>query len=1221
MQRNGQVERPRRRRAAGPVRVSHCGIPWMSCVLGSVCDWEVVHQRLSLDIDVARQRIVGIAVLAVIPHNTDPGAPRKNQPSVAPQHKRLYLNCGPDIQIQSVTVDEHSATFELRSVSGSERDTAGDPKRFPETNFLVAPPDLSTLRSLDAYGVVFDAHLDWLDQGELCIFIPDQVVVGQKQLGPLLPESVSSSDAAAMDGLNFTRPSTHFPRTPWTAFAYTEFANASAWFPCRLSHWERATFDFHITVPSSYKVFCPGRLVRETPANETHTKTEHCFEVDEPILARSVSFAVGEFEVVSDDAYAGLGFPLTHCMPAGFAPQDHLLHTVSCTSEIFSTYAEYLGQSYPLPGYTQVFVDPAFSDVQSMTNVTLLSADLIHSDAVIDQTWKARRSIAEGIARSWISHTVQPRTHADHWIVEGMVGFLVAIYIEKAFGRNERRIQRQRITDDVVRGARLPWTIPISSELYGHPAEVHSLYFHQKSTIVMHMLADLIGESSFRDIVKQLIDDDAVLPQADLPMLQPDQTSVATPSTPMFSSGTPLAAQLEKPSTGGSARGISTKRLLKLARHRSALNLDDFCERWINGVHCPVLKVAASFERKKSACRVQIEQAGVIAHGILKVYVYETDQQVYEHESRMDSLVETFVFSCHSKVRKNRKRFDIDAGEEDEDEFSGGDDEVLEGDEGSPTDGADGSLLSKHGKKLKNDTPIRWVRIDPKFGWIRSLSIDQLPLWAELELRHSPDVIAQIEAVICLGKALLRGVISAQRGKEKDPLQTLMAFNALKDCLENGDYFHQVRVFAAQQFATCARPRKVNGTDRQLSVLIDFIKEKLYSPPDYSLVEPTGFNDFSEHLVIRGTFHAVASVRIPGPGGRPVSPNACVDLLVDLLKDNDNSQNYYDDSYYVSDLLTALGKLAPATDADRDRVFKQIERLLDHEHLFPSYRRLVTCACLSAVASIQVAHARRNEPQVDPDAAKLGIELVPSVQAPVASVAQRQSSPDLVFDVLRYASGHHPPAVRVTAVASGARIAVARPDLVTRLVECISRTRSPVLRIRMAEAWSCAWTDARVRAGSADHNPFSAFEDVSTRQYADAIWSVLTGPQALSCERFRQHIYVVYACAFGMSAPKCMSDNVDLLARDREILSDKRLARCPNAVRRSAARAKQKQDQQFTVKQKKRPARPKTGAGATDQAKQNTPAAVSASPAIGAPRSAIATPLRDPVGADMEIEL
>lgn len=135
-----------------------------------------------------------------------------------------------------------------------------------------------------------------------------------------------------------------------------------------------------------------------------------------------------------------------------------------------------------------------------------------------------------GIARSWISHTVQPRTHADHWIVEvgldhnwstrwsldlvqGMVGFLVAIYIEKAFGRNERRIQRQRITDDVVRGARLPWTIPISSELYGHPAEVHSLYFHQKSTIVMHMLADLIGESSFRDIVKQLIDDDAVLPQ------------------------------------------------------------------------------------------------------------------------------------------------------------------------------------------------------------------------------------------------------------------------------------------------------------------------------------------------------------------------------------------------------------------------------------------------------------------------------------------------------------------------------------------------------------------------------------------------------------------------------------------------------------------------------------------------------------------------------------
>src|SRR5690348_12372360 len=127
-----------------------------------------------------------------------------------------------------------------------------------------------------------------------------------------------------------------------------------------------------------------------------------------------------------------------------------------------------------------------------------------------------------------------------------------------------------------------------------------------KSCIVLHMLVDLIGDAPFRDIVRQLIEDidDAALESG---VASHDPVPVATPNIyPSYQglpcvvkfyftidgsiSGTPLATGTEKGSTG-SARGISTKRLLKLCRHRSALNLDDFCERWINGVRCPILKV------------------------------------------------------------------------------------------------------------------------------------------------------------------------------------------------------------------------------------------------------------------------------------------------------------------------------------------------------------------------------------------------------------------------------------------------------------------------------------------------------------------------------------------------------------------------------------------------------------------------------------------------------
>ncbi|KMS94336.1 hypothetical protein BVRB_022430, partial [Beta vulgaris subsp. vulgaris] len=138
--------------------------------------------------------------------------------------------------------------------------------------------------------------------------------------------------------------------------------------------------------------------------------------------------------------------------------------------------------------------------------------------------------------------------------------------------------------------------------------EIHCRHFRWKSSLVMHMLSDLIGEAPFRDIIRQLLEDNDA----------PGETSAMVIEA--ADGETPSAHQLAADkSSSGSARGISTKRLLKLCRHRSALNLDDFCDRWINGVRCPVLKVQSQFERKKSACKLRIEQVGVIMHGILKV--------------------------------------------------------------------------------------------------------------------------------------------------------------------------------------------------------------------------------------------------------------------------------------------------------------------------------------------------------------------------------------------------------------------------------------------------------------------------------------------------------------------------------------------------------------------------------------------------------------------------
>ena len=130
------------------------------------------------------------------------------------------------------------------------------------------PPDLTKLRSLDAYDIAFSSRLDWFDQGELCVIIPDSVkstpgpawVLTSNLSQIVIDRKLASSNGVDSDmdvlaqmnapvivtihyvvddpqsGVEFVSPLDHGSRTSWSAQALTEYANSSSWFPCRLSH-------------------------------------------------------------------------------------------------------------------------------------------------------------------------------------------------------------------------------------------------------------------------------------------------------------------------------------------------------------------------------------------------------------------------------------------------------------------------------------------------------------------------------------------------------------------------------------------------------------------------------------------------------------------------------------------------------------------------------------------------------------------------------------------------------------------------------------------------------------------------------------------------------------------------------------------------------------------------------------------------------------------------
>lgn len=401
-----------------------------------------------------------------------------------------------------------------------------------------------------------------------------------------------------------------------------------------------------------------------------------------------------------------------------------------------------------------------------------------------------------------------------------------------------------------------------------------------------------------------------------------------------------------------------------------------------------------------------------------------------------------------------------------------------------------------------------------------------------------------------------------------------MAFNGLKFCLENSEYFHQVRVAAAQQLALCSRPRKLSGSDRQLSLLIEFLKTRLYNAPDRQLVEPSDFSDFSEYLVVRGVIDTLSTVRVPGSGSR--TPLLVIDLLIDLLKYNDGSQNYYSDAYYISTLIEALSRVH-TTDSDYcDRIQKEIFRFLDSEQLFPSYNRIVTCSCLKAIATIQISRLKKHQaPAKNPMDSSV---MVAAELDPVEAAAQADKTsiiPELHFDILSYSTSLHSPLVQVAAVYAAACVAVYKPELALAMADVISKEKSFSTRYRMAEAWASVWSQVFIDSQKASE-PYSAFEaynGVASRPSLDAIWRLLTSSHSSCSDGFRYQMWIVYASAFGTGTPKSLSS--DCLLNDKEILADKMLSKLPNSARRAAALSRQKRthEQQFSIRQKKRPAK------------------------------------------------
>ncbi|CAH0692502.1 unnamed protein product [Chilo suppressalis] len=839
--------------------------------------FKLAHQILSLTgISFERRSIIGFVELTVVPLKDNLRYIRLNA-----KQCRIYRVC---------LNDQYEANFQYCD---------------PFLDICQADPNTRSLEVFSQYHLAAAQKIDPdHNSGELHIQVPDEAahLVGE---GRGLRIGIEFSLESPQGGIHFVVPEGEGSLVQKSAHMFTYGHSARLWFPCVDSYAEPCTWKLEFTVDESLTAVSCGELVDVVYTPDHRRKTFH-YIVNTPACAPNIALAIGPFETYVDPHMN----EVTHyCLPNLL---QILKNTVRYLHEAFGFYEETLNTRYPYPSYKQVFVDETEDDVTAYTTMSILSTHLLHSIAIIDQTYMSRKAMAQAVAEQFFGCFITMQNWSDLWLAKGIPDYMCGLYAKKCFGNNEYRYWIHKELTEVVSyeeqygGIVLdPWQPPASGarvepkDMFYFPVRnVHTMspryieVMRKKSHLVLRMLEQRIGQELLLQVFNK-------------------QLSLATTAA-NTKIGSGLWGQLL----------LSTNSFVKAIFTVTGKHMAVFVDQWVRTGGHAKFQLTSVFNRKRNTVELEIRQDCVHERGIRKyvgpllVQLQELDGP-FKHTLQIENTVVKADITCHSKSRRNKKKkIPLCTGEEVDMDLS-----------------------------AMDDSPVLWIRLDPEMSLLRSTVISQPDYQWQYQLRHERDVTAQSEAI----DALHNYPETATR-------------KALTDTIENEQTFYRIRCRAAHCLTKVANAMISSwaGPPAMLTIFRKMFGS--FSAPH--IIKQNNFDNLQHYFLQKTIPVAMAGLRnIHG-----ICPPEVVRFLLDLFKYNDNSKNHFSDNYYKAALVDALAATitpvisvlqpgAPITvdslSADTKLVLEEITRVLNLEKVLPCYKNTVSVSCLRAIRRLQ----------------------------------------------------------------------------------------------------------------------------------------------------------------------------------------------------------------------------------------------------------------------------
>ncbi len=360
-------------------------------------------------------------------------------------------------------------------------------------------------------------------------------------------------------GLFFVEPTREYPDRIRHAWTQSQDENARYWFPCLDYPHSKQPTSTSILVPKGQFALANGALVER---RDEGAKTRFSYRQDVPHSTYLMTLVTGPFVEVEQRAAGANKVPVSfYVLPGREADGER---SFANTPRMIEAFEERLRTPYPYARYSQIAVSEFIFGGMENTSATTQTDRTLHDErAHLD--FSSDPLVSHELAHQWFGDLLTCRDWAHAWLNEGFATYFECVWREADLGYDEYIYDvfgcvARYLDEDANRYRR-----PLVCNHFRDPIELFDRHLYEKGGAILHMLRGELGEARFWRSIARYVQQNA-------------------------------------------GRNVETIDLIRAIEEETGRNMRGFFDQWVfRGGH-PELEVSASWDAKRKAMTVTIDQ-------------------------------------------------------------------------------------------------------------------------------------------------------------------------------------------------------------------------------------------------------------------------------------------------------------------------------------------------------------------------------------------------------------------------------------------------------------------------------------------------------------------------------------------------------------------------------------------------------------------------------------